>query len=171
MKFVVKLFYMVAMSISLYGESTFTELQYDWANMKPEERFSIYESYMVGKSKDIGYSLAAINWQESKGGRWLYSTDHSDYGVYHVNLTWYMRTMDIENTLYNRVEWGSKLIKNRALGESYAIGKLLGLVERFNGDYMKVWKAYNGSNERAAKYAKEIRAKVRFLRAAFGKGE
>lgn len=142
-------------------------LDEDWGNLRPNERWTVYQSYLTGKPYGLGLTMAAIAWKESNGGRWLISADGNDYGLYHINIYWFLKSQNIADNTYNRLEWGTRLIVNGGMGEAYVISKLTTLVNRYNGDYMKVWKAYNGSGEAADRYASDIRNRVRVLRKSF----
>ena len=144
---------------SLYGKS---KLEYAWNRLTYEEQHLIYKSYKTGLEHDIGLSLAAINWQESVGGRYRISMDGNDVGIYHVNLYWYFKELNIENTMWNRSKYATILITKPKIEESYVIYKLLNL-KSIHKEWVDVWTAYNGSKE----YSIKILNKVRFLRRKF----
>lgn len=148
--------------IMLFGD--IMSEQHDWYSLTQNERDTIIQGYLDAKQFDLGLTVAAIIWQESRGGKWLISTDHNDYGLYHINLYWYMKSMGIKNTIYNKSEVASILITDKMTSLSYVVAKLVIYRKRYHGNYMKVWEAYNGIGERGKVYAKKISSKVSFLR-------
>ena len=144
---------------SLYGKS---KLEYAWSHLSTQERMCIFNSYRAGLKYDIGLTLAAINWQESVGGRYRISIDGNDVGIYHVNLYWYFKEFNIENTMWNRSKYATILITKPKIEEAYVITKLINL-KLIHKHWIDVWTAYNGSKE----YSIKILNKVRFLRRKF----
>jgi len=140
------------------------DLKKDWSALSKDEKASILRSYLVGRKYDMGLTLAAINWQESRGGRWQVSTDHNDVGVYHINLHWYFKALNIKDTIYNRSKYTTFIILHPDLSEEYVIAKLLNLRKIYNSNYYSVWWHYNGSK----KYATDILHKVKFIKYRLG---
>ena len=135
-------------------------IEKDWMMLSEKEKVSILRSFLVGRKYDLGLTMAAINWQESRGGRWQVSTDHSDVGIYHINLYWYFKNLGISDNIYNRSQYTTLLILYPELSEEYVIDKLTTLRKRYNDNFYKVWWRYNG----AKAYASKIREKVKFIR-------
>jgi len=150
---------LVAIMFSVLGAKE-VNLNKEWRALNENEKASILRSYLVGRKDNIGLTLAAINWQESCGGRWQVSTDHNDAGVYHINLHWYFKDLGIKDTAYNRSKYTTFIILHPKLAEKYVIAKLLNLRKIYNGNYHRIWWHYNGSK----KYSHDILLKVRFIR-------
>lgn len=134
----------------------------DWNSLSFDEKIVIYNSYITGVKYDVGWSLGAICWQESKGGRWQISIDHNDYSRYNVSLYWYFKEHKIPDTRYNRSKYGTLLLTKPKIAEDYVIKKLK-RAYKFYGNWMIVWERYNGSKE----YAYKIQKKVMFLKRTF----
>ena len=140
------------------------KLDKDWHSLSDQERQVIYNSYCVGKQYDIGLTLAAIAWHESKGGRWQIGTRSEDYGIYHINIYWYLREIKVPVNMWNKSKYATILMTNPEIAETYVITKLINLKLAYK-DWGKVWSRYNGSDSR--QYALDIRDKVIFLQKQF----
>ena len=158
-----KILLLVILMFSVLGAREIN-LKKEWHGLSKDEKASILKSYLVGRKYDMGLTLAAINWQESYGGRWQVSIDHNDVGIYHINLHWYFKALGIKDTIYNRSKYTTFIILHPKLSEKYVIAKLLNLRKMYNYNYYKVWWHYNGSK----KYATAILHKVRFIRYNLG---
>ena len=154
-----KILLLVVLTFSILGARE-VSLKKKWYALSSDEKASIIKSYLAGRKYDLGLTLAAINWQESCGGRWQVSIDHNDAGIYHINLHWYFKSLGIKDTVYNRSKYTTFIILHPKLSEKYVIAKLLNLRKMYNGNYYRVWWHYNGSK----KYANNILHKVRFIR-------
>jgi len=143
--------------ITLHAQS----IEKDWLSLSHKEREVIMSSYYKGLQYNLGFSLAAICWHESLGGRWQLTVGEmsSDYGLYHINIYWYLKEIKVKDTMWNRSRYATILMTQPDVAETYVINKLQTLVKAYNGDYNKVWTAYNGSKV----YANSIRVKVKFL--------
>ena len=144
-----------------------SNMQQDWNNLSYNQRSTIAHSYSVGTRYDLGLTMAAIAWQESDGGR--YQIGNNDYGIYQINIRYYLKHFGIKDHYYNRSKYATLLITDPESSEAYVIDKLIYLRNRHNGSYLKVWKHYNGSNDKATAYSYRIRNRVRFLRTIFHK--
>jgi len=165
LKIIILLFLIVNTSYAVVTEQE--KLAQEWKAMSTEEKNSIIKSYVAGLPYNLQLTLAAINWQESMGGRWQISTDHNDVGIYHVNLHWYFKEMKIKDTIWNRSKYTTMLITKPKVCEIYVISKLQNLLLANNNNYYKTWWRYNGSEE----YAKHILEKVHFLQHLLNTGK
>jgi len=153
-----KFLIVVLYAISLYGQDY--NLEKDWVGMSEKEKKAIAASFQMGAKYNLGYTLAAINWHESKGGRWRISADGNDVGYYHVNVYWYLKENGIRNSIWKRLEYKTLLITNQKLELDYVISMLVKLRKKYKNAWLKIWRDYNGSPV----YAKDILNKVIFLR-------
>ena len=153
----------ITMSLNLFAST----LKQDWNNLSHKQKSTIAHSYFVGKRYNLELTMAAIAWQESAGGR--YQIGNNDYGIYQINIKYYLEHFGIKDSYHNRSKYATLLIVNPETSEAYVIDKLIYLRNRHNGSYLKVWKHYNGSNDKATAYSYRIRDKVRFLRTIFHK--
>ena len=155
-----KLVLVFLLTLPLFGAPNLRKI---WNNMTDRQRASIYHSYITGKPYDIGYTLAAINWQESVGGLYQISTDHHDFGVYHINIIWYLKENRIKNTMWTRSKYSTLIITHPNYSELYVISKIMGLLRANDNNFFKTWWRYNGSET----YAVHILRKVVFLKKVF----
>jgi len=159
--------FMLLVNISYAVDAKQEKLALEWKTMTAEEKNSIIKSYVAGLPYNLQLTLAAINWQESMGGRWQISTDHNDVGIYHVNLYWYFKEMKIKDTIWNRSKYTTILMTKPKVCEIYVISKLQNLLLANGNDYYKAWWRYNGNEE----YAKHILEKVHFLKLLLNSGK
>jgi len=151
---------MILLTVSVSASS---RLSKEWRDMSQKEKGSILKSYTDGLEDNIGLTLAAINWQESRGGRWQISIDKNDYGIYHVNLNWYFKTLGIKDNPYNRSQYGTLFITDPDIPLQYVKTKIKGLLKRYHNNFYVMWRHYNGFSKDKT-YANAILKKVIFLR-------
>lgn len=136
------------------------QYEYEWhCQMSPEERYTVFESYLAGREYGIGLTLAGICWKESRGGRWQIGLDGTGFGLYHIDVKWFLKRNGIDDTPYNRSKWGTIIMLNRQFSEQYVISFIQTLRKRYHDNWYKVWKAYNGSDE----YARDMKILIGVL--------
>lgn len=150
---------LLVITVTLFGDIK-QDLAKDWEILSVKEKESILKSFETGEKYNIGLTLAAINWQESNGGRYQISTDNKDFGLYHINLYWYFKEFKIPDNMWNRSKHATLLLTKPEVSEQYVISKINNLLSIHDGDKFKVWKSYNGSHN----YAVDISEKVKFLK-------
>jgi len=155
-----KIYIMLLLTAQLFSA---TDLKKVWNNMYQEQRESIYQSYEAGVDYNLGYTLAAINWQESVGGVYQISMDYHDFGIYHINIKWYLRGEKIKDTMWNRSKYSTFILTHPKVSEIYVISKLQNILRSNGNNFYKTWWKYNGSKV----YAKDIHDKVIFLKKVF----
>lgn len=135
--------------------------EYEWTcQMSVSERMSVWESYQAGLPHGYGLTLAGINWKESKGGRWQIGLDGTGFGIYHIDIKWFLVRMKIDDEPYIRSKWATYIVTEPWYAEQYVINFLKELDNRFKGNRYKMWQAYNGSKA----YADDMRLRIRVLR-------
>lgn len=139
-----------------------SSLNKEWNNLSNEQKNIAYKIYAMGSKHDIGLTLTAIAWQESKFGKYRISVNYEDVGYYHINLYWFFKEMGIKDNMYNRSKYITILMTKPDIEEKFVINKILTLKSVYNSWY-KVWWHYNGSKV----YANNILKKVRYLRKKF----
>jgi len=142
---------------AVYGSEI--KLEKSWTNMSKVQRDSIRKSYTSGLDYSLGYTLAAINWQESVGGVYQISMDGNDYGIYHINIHWYLKAVHKKDTMWNRSKYATVLLTKPKYSEIYVISVLQNHLLSNGNNFYRTWWRYNG----AKKYADAIRKKVIFL--------
>ena len=171
-----KLLLSMLISLSLFGGSLKNEL----FNLSFKQRDIMITSIKSGKQYDLGYTLAAIAWQESKFGEYLVNLNDPSCGVYHIYLPDLLNRLGKKDTSWNRNVVCSRLINDFNFGLTEAIGRL-----EFWKNYWyskglrgnKLWRymimSYNAgtsflhnkkSKMKAKQYLKHIIRKVRVLK-------
>jgi len=155
----------LVLMLIMFSTLLFSDVKSEWLNMSDGEQLAIVNSYHKGKRYDIGYTLAAIAWVESRGGRWRIGTSTSDFGIYHVNIYWYLKELGVEDTIYNRSKYATRLLIRPDIEEEFVINKLVNL-HKSNKSWIIVWYKYNGSME----YVKKIIDRINYIKMLRSKG-
>ena len=120
----------------------------------------------------VGHTLAAIVWRESFVGRHVvrYNTKDGDYGswgVGHVQFTTYLHMKGYENvyavrndTIYDYIE---RMLNDDYFAIKVAYDYIVQDLARRTSSFHEMRKAYNGSGERAERYAVDISNRVNYL--------
>ncbi len=127
------------------------------------QKASIRGSYERNKQWDKGFTLAALNAIESSGGLHLLRLGEDSAGLYA------QRGKYVAQRFYNTNEptaWQvsrvvQRLIQDREFDDMQARQNLTILLERYDGDWMATWQAWNGRKEHQAE---DVKAWVNFFR-------
>ena len=131
-------------------------------------------AYAVGAPYDLGYSMAAITWQESFGCRPgvavctenLSDGSYGSYGVCQMQITtyaWHYHRVDAQGFTWG--EWAptAQRLKDDPV---FALESCAGYLYKHlqdTGSYRAAWARYNGGGQAAARYAEQIAVRVRTL--------
>ncbi|KKL09212.1 hypothetical protein LCGC14_2568130 [marine sediment metagenome] len=132
-----------------------------WQDASQAQRDSIRASYEWGKPYDLGYTFAAYDMHEG-AALWPVNLENLEFGRYHQRV--YFLAKEIygrKPTMWEQSRVAERLLFDLEWDRQQLLKRLQREREKYNGDYMKVWGAYNSGN---GKHAVEIRDKVRFLR-------
>lgn len=139
-----------------------------------DEQFSVvHRSYEIGEPHNLGYSLAAIVWQESSAGEYLVNSDERSYGPYQINLKTAMNRLDEQEnfTKQQKNRLASNLMRLE-YSSLFAIKELQYWLSIHGNDWSKVWASYNGGwsydHAKPKLYSLEIASKIRKLKNCFG---
>ena len=124
-------------------------------------------AYMQGQPYDLGYTLAAICWQESDCGKYNVNLGDPSAGWYHIRIPVAMQYLHIRNTEYNRNRVAQWLIDDPQLAGDIAVWQLRWWLKYHKGNWRKAVSSYNGGFKGNEKYVKEIVRKVRILKRNF----
>lgn len=144
---------------SLYSQQSPSEW---WADASRAQRDSIRASYDWGKPYDLGYTMAAYDWQESGGGLWLINLEKNEMGRYHQMV--YFLAFEIygrKPTMWEQSRVAERLLFNLEWDRQQLLKRLQKAQKKYGDDWMAIWGSYNSGN---GTHAIEIRDKVRFLR-------
>jgi len=155
-------------SISLEGNPTDGEYQ----ELTYEQIQLLQFAYNLGKDHDLGYSMAAIAWQESFVGDQIVPINLQDpsAGLWHKNIRMAFKETFHEKPLNGLLLniMARKLIDDVEFAASFAIADLEHWKEVRDGEWMAVWASYNAGNRYLSptgqEYARGIKKKIQTLR-------
>lgn len=136
----------------------------EWKALSDTQKSEIIADYNYGKTFDVGYSLAAINWQESSGCKYQIGELTGDYGCYHINLKYHLLRNTLDDNQYNRSAEATKLVVDRAYSRSIAIEQILFWNKVARGKWFVTWGMYNAGYAPNLTYARNVANKVMFLK-------
>ena len=115
-----------------------------------------YQVYRTGYPEDLGNTMVAIAWKESKLGlykvRWGYTDYDKSVGVFHTVVHW--RTKDM--TPFQAGRWVQDVIENDPVSIKYGLEDLQYWLKRNKGDWFKMVGSYNGGNTPNNTYAEDV---------------
>jgi len=137
------------------------------------QRDNLVYAYNFGASKGMGYTMAAIAWQESCAGEYMVNFSDPSAGLYHAHIPIVLKYYSsYKDTSFTRNVMGQTLINNRSFSSQVALDTLLYWKKYHKGDYKNTIKSYNkgfkwvndnASDTLAESYYKNIAKKVRAL--------
>lgn len=136
----------------------------EWKMLSDHQKSEIIADYHYGKEFDVGYSLAAINWQESAGCRYQIGELTGDYGCYHINLKYHLLRNALEDNIYNRSAEATKLVVDRTYSRTIAVEQILFWNKVARGSWYTTWGHYNAGYVPNLTYARSVANKVKFLK-------
>jgi len=134
-----------------------------------QQKALMQKAYRYGVEFSLGYSMAAIMWQESFVGKQIvpFNVDDPGGGYWHKQLNYLLMEEKRPVNSLNRNMALERLITNMDYAAAIAIRDLENWINEFGAHgWLRVWAAYNGgySNSLASQqYAKEVSAKVNHL--------
>lgn len=152
-----------ALTLGFVGCSEASEIESTQCNflkgLTPYQVEIARKSYLHGKEKDLGYTLVAINWKESKLGLHkvrLQDGKYGSYGVSHIFLDYHTKGWDN----WKRNKYAEKLMLN----DDFAIQEGLDRMTYWK-KHKKTWfesvAAYNSGWNGGDNYAKDVASIVR----------
>jgi len=144
-------------------------------NMFTEEQYSIaIQSYGLGEPFGMGYTMAAIAWQESSSGTFLLNMNDPSAGVFANYIPSVLARHGIKDTQRNRNIMAQKLMNSIDLSAAEALSELE-YWKSIHGEssWPLLWQSYNGGFSykspgtseyiNSIEYSNDIRDKVHFL--------
>lgn len=134
-----------------------------WATSDSSQKASIQGSYERNKAYDKGLTLAALNAIESSGGLHLIRLGEDSAGLYAQRGKYVAQRVykTRKPTVWQVSRVVQRLIQDRAFDDEQARKHLDELLDRYRGDWMLTWQAWNGHKEHQAE---DVRAWVNFFR-------
>lgn len=150
--------FLPAVSYSAYDCSRINE-------MKEEQIDFIKQAYEYGEPHDLGYSMAAIGWKESKAGKYNINVQDPSFGPWHVTLPNALYFMGWKDTKFNRNRVAQLMIDDISLSAQMALTVLKFWRKQYENDWIMVWASYNaGWNYMyGLDYAYDIRYRIRII--------
>lgn len=137
----------------------------EWAHyLTSVQKSNIIRTYHEANPLNLGYTMAAIIWQESKGGKYLINLQDPSCGPYHNSITSVMSRHNIVDTSFNRNRTCQMLINDWEFAFSESLSELRYWQNVRNGNWTKVWASYNGGWAMSLSYAANIKSKIEFLK-------
>ncbi|PAF43900.1 hypothetical protein [Helicobacter sp. 11S03491-1] len=143
-------------------------------DFSPQQQKVILYAYNYGASKGLGYTMAAIAWQESCAGEYLVNFSDPSAGIYHAHIPGVIKKYSkYKDTSFIRNLVGELLMRDHEFASKVALDNLLFWQKTRKGNYKNIIKSYNKgfswekskrNNESAESYYQDIKIKVLKLR-------
>ncbi|OBV29374.1 hypothetical protein BKN38_03785 [Helicobacter sp. CLO-3] len=137
------------------------------------QRDHLVYAYNFGAPHGMGYTMAAIAWQESCAGEYMMNFSDPSAGLYHAHIPMVLKYYSsYKDTPFTRNVMGQLLINDRKLASQIALDNLIYWHKHHKGNYKNIIKSYNkgfkwqgdnASNALAESYYQSISKKVRAL--------
>lgn len=137
------------------------------------QRDHIIYAYNFGAPKGMGYTMAAIAWQESCAGAYMMNFSDPSAGLYHAHIPVVLKYYSSYNdTPFTRNVMGQLLIDDRRFASQVALDSLMYWHKYHKGNHKNIIKSYNkgfkwekdrASNKLAESYYLSIGKKIRAL--------
>jgi len=174
----IRLLLVVAIAFSGYAQNLkgLEEEAREFAKFSNKQKQVLKRAYEIGLPFNMGYTLAAIAWQESMAGKYLINLQDPSAGVFHNNLNSVMRRHhEIPDTPFQRNRIAQRLIEDIDFSGAEALAELEYWKNvHGEGKWFLIWQSYNGgfaylstnsiAYRKSYHYAQGILRKIRFLR-------
>lgn len=137
------------------------------------QRDHIIYAYNFGAPKGMGYTMAAIAWQESCAGAYMMNFSDPSAGLYHAHIPVVLKYYSsYSDTPFTRNVMGQLLIDDRRFASQVALDSLMYWHKYHKGNHKNIIKSYNkgfkwekdrASNKLAESYYLSIGKKIRAL--------
>jgi hypothetical protein len=116
-------------------------LVFDKLNNQQKE--TLYKAYKYGETDGIGYSLAAIGWQESQAGKYLVNLSDPSFGVFAITIKTASKVEGIDEESFEANLLAQKLIFDFNYGMKMAKREILYWLNYHKEDWSRTWASYN----------------------------
>jgi hypothetical protein len=160
---------------AVFAAPAWAGLDQELHRMTDAQHQLLMRAIAYGAPYDLGYTLAAIAWQESRVGSVPVNITDPSFGPFHGKMDTVMKRVTVTDTAYNRNVIAAKLLKDFDFAAAMAVKELLFWKKVHHGNWRKMVRSYNaGYNYRsksAARYAQHIANKVNAIKRSFGDDE
>ena len=159
----------------ILGKTGISLEQQEYNGFTEKQLNCITHAYELGKPFDLGHTMAAIAWQESRAGVYLVNMQDPSAGVFHNNLKSVLaRHEELRDTGWQRNRIAQRLIESIDFSGAEALAELK-YWQSVHGDraWLLIWQSYNGGfafkrpNSKGYKaslgYSHKLSRKVQFL--------
>jgi len=140
-------------------------------SMTDAQRYTLMKAFAYGAPYDLGYTLAAIAWQESQAGSVPVNVNDPSFGPFHNKMDTVMRRVVMKDTQYNRNLVATRLLNDFEFAASMAVAELLYWDRVHHGKWRRMVRSYNAgynhSSKRADAYVQNIIEKVKVIKRSF----
>jgi len=140
-------------------------------SMTDAQRYTLMKAFAYGAPYDLGYTLAAIAWQESQAGSVPVNVNDPSFGPFHNKMDTVMRRVVIKDTQYNRNRIATRLLNDFEFAASMAVAELSYWDRVHHGNWRRMVRSYNAgynhSSKNADAYVGNIIQKVKAIKRSF----
>ena len=174
-----RIMFVLVLLVSLVAAQAASSLEEEFNAFSSEQMEVLQHAYDVGKPFNLGYTMAAIAWQESRCGKYVLNLQDPSAGVFQNNIKSVMarhmqKDPSLKDTDFQRNLMAQKLFNSFELSAAEALAELeFWITVRGTGNWFKIWQSYNGGYwadkpdtkgyRQSYQYATEINAKVNYL--------
>ena len=156
--------FILGLSLLLSSVGAFAEQCTFMEGLSPFQKEIAYNAYRSGYPYDLGYTMVAIAWKESRLGLYKvrYGTKENDrsFGIYHTVAMWKTKGLNA----FEKGRWIQNIVENNAVSIQMGLSDLLYWKGRHNGDWAKMVGSYNGGNIPNKEYTKDVIGIMKSLR-------
>lgn len=128
-----------------------------------QQRLIATQAYRLGEPYDLGLTMVAVAWQESKLGKYKMRYGKGkdvSVGVMHSNVYWKTKEM----SAFSRGVWVENMMNNNALSLQTGLEDLLKWKKSYKGVYKGMLNGYNAGYGENPTYVNEVITTVRELK-------
>lgn len=137
------------------------------AGLDFDQKLVLRHSFEYGRPYDLSYSLAAIAWKESSGGRYRINLQDPSAGIHMITIRNAMVYSGERDTAFNRNKLAQMLVNDPNLSAGYAVVNLQFWQKVHGNDWRQVVASYNAGysgSQAGQRYAEDIAEKVNVIR-------
>ena len=157
-----KLISTILFTVSLYANSLETE----FLNMSSKQHSIMSKANTSGSAFDLGETLSAVLWEESRAGKFKIAVDEAAYGVGQMRIITALGLYNMEDTRWNRNTMAHKLTFNDDFAIKSSAVFLWELVQKYG--WRGAVRYYNTGTSKVTisgeRYRKRIWEKIKVIR-------
>lgn len=127
------------------------EMEREYNSLTHEQHIVLAEAYLTGYKDDLGFTMMAIAYAESRAGKYLINTQTNDFGVMGISLKTASSREGIKGA-FSRNILAQRLIFDNAYNMKLSLDELRYWTKYHKGDWRSTVSSYNaGFNVKAGK--------------------